>query len=270
MAYKSIHSGQQIDAGVSAALNPDVTVTPDSGALVTSGAVADALENIDQTITGNTDTTLNGILVGNGSNVGVKTLDTSSLTNDSNHVPSSGVVMSALDNVESNIGIVENGDNATQNISNGQYVIWKGSLYKANQAISSGAALSGKLAAVSGGGLNEFTTVQDDSLITISQPGGYVDITYWAVAATKDKKYVRLTIALKNNSGSPIAVGTDYIVGTLDSSIRSQRNYTAFGYSGTTICGLCVISTGEVHYRILSSALPVQYDCEISLLYTTW
>lgn len=95
--YKSQYTGPQIDAGVDAALNPDVTVTQDSDALVTSGAVADALDNIDPTITGNTDTTLNGILVGNGSKVGTKSLDTSSLTNDGDHVPVSSVVKSALD-----------------------------------------------------------------------------------------------------------------------------------------------------------------------------
>ena len=97
--YKSQHTGPQIDAGVDAALNPDVTVTPDSDALVTSGAVADALDNIDPTITSDTDTALNGVLFGNGSKVGAKSLDTSSLTNDNNHVPTSGVVKSAIDNV---------------------------------------------------------------------------------------------------------------------------------------------------------------------------
>ena len=43
MSYKSTHTGAQIDAGVSAALNPDAAVTPSSTNLVTSGAVYDAL-----------------------------------------------------------------------------------------------------------------------------------------------------------------------------------------------------------------------------------
>lgn len=94
--YKSQYTGPQIDAGINAALNPDVAVTPDSDALVTSGAVADALDNIDPTITSNTDTTLNGILVGDGGKVGTKSLDTSSLTNDADHVPVSNVVKSAI------------------------------------------------------------------------------------------------------------------------------------------------------------------------------
>lgn len=40
------------------------------------------------------------------------------------------------------VGIVEDGDTATQNISKGQYVIWKGALYVASAAIASGATLS--------------------------------------------------------------------------------------------------------------------------------
>lgn len=55
----------------------------------------------------------------------------------------------------SNIGIVQNTDTATQNISEGQYVIWKGALYTASAAIASGATLSSSnLTAVTGGGLN--------------------------------------------------------------------------------------------------------------------
>lgn len=57
--------------------------------------------------------------------------------------------------LKADIGIVENTDTATHNISAGQYVIWKGSLYTASSAISSGATLSSaNLTAVSGGGLN--------------------------------------------------------------------------------------------------------------------
>lgn len=57
--------------------------------------------------------------------------------------------------LKSDIGIVENTNTATHNISAGQYVIWKGSLYTASSAISSGATLSdANLTAVPGGGLN--------------------------------------------------------------------------------------------------------------------
>ena len=59
--------------------------------------------------------------------------------------------------LKADIGIVENTNTATHNISAGQYVIWKGSLYTASSEISSGATLSdANLTAVSGGGLNAF------------------------------------------------------------------------------------------------------------------
>lgn len=48
-------------------------------------------------VSSSTATSLSGVLVGDGSNVGAKALDTSSLSNDNNHVPTSGVVKSALD-----------------------------------------------------------------------------------------------------------------------------------------------------------------------------
>lgn len=58
-------------------------------------------------------------------------------------------------NLKSDIGIVENTNTASHNISAGQYVIWKGELYTASDAISSGATLSNaNMTAVSGGGLN--------------------------------------------------------------------------------------------------------------------
>ena len=157
--YKSQHTGPQIDAGVYAALNPDLVPTDDSDALITSDAVAkvqqgfapietaatsansyaigdllvwggvlykaktsiaagdsfvvdtnieattvaDKLNNIDTEITSDTDTTLTGLLTGNGSKVGTKSLDTSGLTNDADHVPTSGVVKSALTQVETDL-----------------------------------------------------------------------------------------------------------------------------------------------------------------------
>jgi len=62
---------------------------------------------------------------------------------------------SLIAQLKSDIGIVENTNTATHNISEGQYVIWKGSLYVASSAISSGATLStANLTAVSNGGLN--------------------------------------------------------------------------------------------------------------------
>lgn len=61
---------------------------------------------------------------------------------------------------ESDLAIVENEDTAFHNIAVGQYVMWKGEMYKATAAIASGATLSAtgsgaNLAAVSNGVANE-------------------------------------------------------------------------------------------------------------------
>lgn len=54
------------------------------------------------------------------------------------------------------IGIVQDTDTATENISKGKYVIWHGALYTASDAIVSGATLSSSnLTEVGGGGLND-------------------------------------------------------------------------------------------------------------------
>ena len=56
----------------------------------------------------------------------------------------------------SDLGIVEDTNNATHTIAAGQYVIWKGNLYTANTAIANGAALStSNLTQVTNGGLND-------------------------------------------------------------------------------------------------------------------
>lgn len=44
--YSSIYSGQQIDTAVGKALNPDTTPTASSSALITSGAVKSAIDNV--------------------------------------------------------------------------------------------------------------------------------------------------------------------------------------------------------------------------------
>ena len=57
-----------------------------------------------------------------------------------------------IDDIKADIGIVEDTDTATHTIAAGQYVIWKGSLYKASTAIPATTALSlSNLTAVSNG-----------------------------------------------------------------------------------------------------------------------
>lgn len=60
-----------------------------------------------------------------------------------------------ITNLRSAFGFVEDGDVATHAIAAGQYLLWKGSLYIANSAISVGAAISGKVSAVANGAVND-------------------------------------------------------------------------------------------------------------------
>lgn len=59
MSYKSIHTGQQIDTGVSAALNPDTIPTAGSDALMTSGGTKSAIDNAKSQLIVSGNTTVN-------------------------------------------------------------------------------------------------------------------------------------------------------------------------------------------------------------------
>lgn len=87
--------------------------------------------------------------------------------------------------LKADIGIVENTNTATHNISAGQYVIWKGDLYTASDAISSGATLSNaNLTAVSGGGLNAlndkltWTKIADESTTANTNFDQNISVSY--------------------------------------------------------------------------------------------
>lgn len=70
----------------------DTTPTANSKNLIESGAVKSALDDKQNKITSS------GVLIGDGSGgISSKTLDTSTLTDDNNHIPTSGVVKSAID-----------------------------------------------------------------------------------------------------------------------------------------------------------------------------
>ena len=60
-----------------------------------------------------------------------------------------------ITNLRSAFGFVEDGDVATHAIAAGQYLLWKGVLYVATAAISVGAAISGKVSAVTKGAVND-------------------------------------------------------------------------------------------------------------------
>ena len=79
-------------------------------------------------------------------------------TIDANGLMSSGdkTVVERVKYVNSNLAVVANGSTAPSAITAGQYVIWQGVLYTANNNIASGATITtADVTAVSGGGLNK-------------------------------------------------------------------------------------------------------------------
>lgn len=109
-------------------------------------------------------------------------------------------VKDVTDDLKADIAIVEETNNATHNISKGQYVVWKGSLYKATANISSADALSGSnLSAVSNGGLNDILTQDVEIEKSVSLPDGSGSETSTTVNFSSDLP-----------SGEYVVVGAEY------------------------------------------------------------
>lgn len=64
----------------------------------------------------------------------------------------------AIDQLNEDLFIIQNGDTADQAIASGEFVKWKGVGYVANTAISVGGTLSGNLTALSKGALNSLNS----------------------------------------------------------------------------------------------------------------
>ena len=76
--------------------------------------------------------------------------------------------------LNANLGIIQDANVATQNISRGQYVIWKGDLYQASSAIASGTTLSSSnLTAKSNGLGGEIESINND-IVSINSRFGVV------------------------------------------------------------------------------------------------
>lgn len=74
---------------------------------------ASQIPSVAAPITSDTETTLTGVLTGSGSYVGSKAIDTSSLTNDNDHIPTSGAVKGAVNQ----LGVVDAPSDTTSLIS---------------------------------------------------------------------------------------------------------------------------------------------------------
>lgn len=135
-------------------------------------------------------------------------------------------VFGRISDPNTNVGIVQNGNNATQNITKGQYVIWKGALYTASAAIASGTTLSdSNLTAVTGGGLNQFLARSQQGRIAASSS---VEITL-----EKDSNGIAIFPSV-NDGYKDIVIFRCTDQGSI--SIKSMFNTTiAFSTSGSKL-----------------------------------
>ena len=128
------------------------------------------------------------------------------------------------------IGIVENGSTASQAISKGQYVIWKGALYTADAAISSGATLaasggSKNLTACTSGGLNALNSKMPKKVEFSATASG--SNTYASIAAYVPSTAYVIGLSVKNG-----AAYNQFRTSNGDWYISNQN-----GSSGWTIAG---------------------------------
>ena len=167
-----------------------------------------------------------------------------------------------ISKLKADIGIVENTNTATHNISAGQYVIWKGELYTANDAISSGATLSSaNLTAVSNGGLNSLNSklpTKSSNTLTTSNLSSNISVA--SASYVKNGRIAIITLSCTANTD--VAVGND--VTFKISGMKSYGGGYSAGYSGNT-CGVVKLTAGtgndmNVSIRITGSAFLNQYS----------
>lgn len=124
MDYKSTHTGQQIDAGVTAALNPDTTPTTDSDALITSGGAKAALDGKQNMLT----------------------FDSAPTAGSNNPVTSSGIksALNAKADQTDLTSIIQTGTTCTEanGIAAGVYFYLNGDMVCAKTAIANGATFT--------------------------------------------------------------------------------------------------------------------------------
>lgn len=205
------------------AVNDSFTV----GTNIEATTIADKLNNIDTEITANTDTTLTGVLIGNGSKVGTKSLDTSSLTNDADHVPVSSVVKSAITQLETDLAgahLTGSTNTTGATIAKGTYFYLNGVLVRAKEAIQNGSNYTSgtNYETVTAGGLNNVTRKTYTANITSSSDGtfdttipttaglmgGYCSSSYGMIPyrSSSSPTYWKFMLVDINSSGQVICV----------------------------------------------------------------
>ena len=165
-----------------------------------------------------------------------------------------------LDKLKNDVAIVEDGNTATHNISSGKYVCWKGSLYKANQAISSGDSLSSStnLDAVSNGLGGELSTLSEQ----------IVSLT----SAVNSKSKILVETKQMGGTGTVAAGSTKDV--SLDVTKQGYKPVGIIGYTGSgtgnfAMQEIYVTVAGAAHYfvrNISGSSNAISY-LNVDVLY---
>lgn len=213
-----------------------------SAALITSGAVADALGDKQAKITAS------GVLIGDGSGgVTAKTLDTSSLTDDNAHVPTSGVVKSALNAKADQTDLASIHATGTTNatgatITSGTYFYLNGTPVQAITDIASGATFTNgtNYSAVTAGGLNAIphfvgTTVTDMLSLTSGT------ITEYTIP--EDGFYFVVAVNTSTSGGCGAYIGVD-----ANMSVYIQANFAGTATYIRATTGAIPFKKGTVIY----------------------
>lgn len=122
------------------------------------------------------------------------------------------------------LGYKEDGDTASQAIADGSFVVWKGSLYKANGNISQGATLSAlNLTAVPSGGFNDLQGQVDT--LSDSLPWQLLAETASSttVSSYTSGNYREISVVLRQDGG-PIVANT-IIESNKSSSVKIWATY---------------------------------------------
>lgn len=158
-----------------------------------------------------------------------------------------------------NIGIVQNTNTATQNITAGQYVIWKGTLYTASSAIASGATLSSSnLTAVSNGGLNaiqsalkfavgggesatnalQFLTfvTGENQNVTLYLPSGFRGLLFSSSAYSGEAGIINVIVASNGTPDSGRLLGSTGV--TIDTSTQNAITVQTPHYAKHTLLAM--------------------------------
>lgn len=136
------------------------------------------------------------------------------------------------------LGYKEDGDTASQAIVDGSFVVWKGSLYKANGSISQGTAFSGSnLTAVTDGGFNDLKSSVDSLSESVAKLSANTDAISDcnAIAYTGIYKAVNSTLNTPASNLHYVIYHTTYATGEKTQiAVRTSDGvmYTRVYYNG--------------------------------------